>query len=101
MGKMNIHKINGSTQIPTERQNNVDTPANDPGQRIGNRTALNADRIDFSNRASEVTRLVDQVKQLPDIREAEVAAIREKIASGEFEPSGDTIAGAILNDERS
>jgi flagellar biosynthesis anti-sigma factor FlgM len=100
MGKMNIHKINGSTPIRAERQNDLKTPADEIGQSLENK-ALAGDKIEFSSRASEVTKLVNQVKQLPDVREAKVATLRDQIASGTLRHSGDDIANAILNDERS
>ena len=101
MAKMNIHKINGSTPIRAERQNDLKTSVDEMGQSIENKAAVGDDRIEFSSRASEVTNLVNQIKQLPDVREATVAAVREQIASGTYQHSGEEIADAIVNDERS
>lgn len=98
MAKMNIHKIHGSTPIRAERQNDVKTTADDIGQPI---EAMGEDRIEFSSRASEVTNLVGQIKQMPDVRQPKVAALREQLASGNLKHSGEDIAGAIVNDERS
>ena len=100
MGKMNIHKINGSTPIRAERQDDLRSPAADLGQSIEKKAPVGEDKVEFSSRASEVSKLVDQVKQLPDVREAKVASLRDQIASGTFNPSGEDIAAAILNDER-
>ncbi len=101
MGKMNINKINGSTPIRAERQNDVKTTAGDAGQSIENKAAAGEDKVEFSSRASEVKKLVDQVKLLPDVRAEKVAGLREQVAAGKFKPASDDIAAAILNDERS
>jgi flagellar biosynthesis anti-sigma factor FlgM len=99
MGKMNIHKIDGSTPIRAERQNDVKTPADEIGQPVEHKAVV-GDKIEFSSRATEVTKLVDQIKQLPETREAKVAILREQIANGTLRHSGNEIADAILNDER-
>ena len=101
MGKMNIHKINNSTAIRTELQNDIRTPADEAGRAVKGKKAVGEDRVEFSSRASEVTKLVDQVKQLPDVREARISELRAQIADGKFNHSAQDIADAILSDERS
>ncbi|MFM9904742.1 MAG: flagellar biosynthesis anti-sigma factor FlgM [Pyrinomonadaceae bacterium] len=98
---MNIHKIDNSTPIRAELQNDIKTSAEEAARPVGNKAAVGEDRVEFSSRASEVGKLVDQVKQMPDIREGKVSDLRQRIEAGTYKPSSENIADAILNDERS
>jgi flagellar biosynthesis anti-sigma factor FlgM len=52
-----------------------------------------------SERATEVRRLVERVLELPDVRQERVEALRARIASGDFNPSAEEIADAVIKDE--
>jgi flagellar biosynthesis anti-sigma factor FlgM len=56
--------------------------------------------ISVSNRAAQVGRLVEKVKDAPDIRHEQVEALRRKIETGEYNPPAAEIADAILKDEK-
>lgn len=100
MGKINIDKTNGFSPIRADRKNDVKkSEVNSAPLEITK--AAGEDKLEFSDRASEVGKLVEQIKELPDIREAKVNRLREQIAAGEYNPSNDEIAAAIWKDERS
>lgn len=61
--------------------------------------ATGGDRLQFSDRAAEVGKLVDEIKTLPDVRQDRVDELREKIRTGEFQPAGKDIAEALIRDE--
>lgn len=55
------------------------------------------DKVAVSGNAQVFQNLVQKVKELPEIREDKVKAIREQIASGEFSLDADSIALSILS----
>ena len=57
------------------------------------------DKLNFSNRAAEVGKLVEEVKNLPDVRETRVSEVRQQIQNGEFNPSNEKIAEAVLKEK--
>ena len=59
-----------------------------------------SDRIKVSERASTVGRLASRAAELPEVRQEKVAAVRERIQSGSYNPSASDIADAILKDEK-
>ena len=58
------------------------------------------DHVDVSSKGREVIQLVERAKDLPEIRQERVDALRELIESGQYEVSSNTIADAILRDEQ-
>lgn len=101
MGKININKLSGLDPIRTETQREVKNAGKETGTSIEKRSPVTGDKLEISSRASEVGRLVDQLKALPDIRQGKVDALKEQIAAGTYNPASDSIADAILNDNRS
>ena len=106
MGKINMDKFDGSNPILLPRQTDVkksETSASSSATTAAGKTtaASSEDTLKLSSRASEVGRLVDQLKDLPDtVRQQKVDFLRAQIASGDYDPTGEQIADAILKDER-
>ena len=100
MGKMNINKISSSNAISVERQKDVKATTKDIGSPVHHKKMAVGDKLEFSARASEVGNLVDQIKQLPDVREEKVNSLRNQISAGSYNPSSQDIAAAILKDEK-
>lgn len=101
MGKINIDRLSGPDPIRAEFGRDVKGAANEAGLTVDKRTPINEDKLEISSRASEVGRLVDQIKAMPDVRAQRVDALREMVEAGTYNPSSDQIADAILDDERS
>lgn len=100
MSKINIDKMNNIDAIRAARQNSVRTAGDQSSSgAAGAKIQAGQDKMQFSERAGEIGRLVDQLKDLPDMREAKVNSLREQIAAGAYRPSSDDIAAAILNEE--
>jgi len=55
------------------------------------------DKVAVSENAQIFQKLVQQVKELPDVREDRVKAIAEQIARGEFSLDADSIAASMLS----
>ena len=102
MGKMNIDKLNSYNPIRTERQSDV-KKTNDAAQQpaAGAVKETNEDRVNFSGANSGIGKLVEKLKEMPDIRQEKVEGLRDQISAGQYNPSSEEIADAILRDERS
>ncbi|CAN5415829.1 N/A [soil metagenome] len=101
MGKINLNKLSGLDPIRTDTQREIKNSGKDAGLTIKKGTAAVGDKLEISSRAAEVGNLVDQLRALPDIRQDKVNALKEQIAAGTYNPSSETIANAILADNRS
>ena len=97
MAKVNINNLQGNDAIHGVKQNRMEkaertaVPAKDTA-------TTREDKVEVSTRGAQVGQLVDELKQMPDVRQDRVSEIKEKIASGSYEPSSDDIADAILKD---
>ncbi len=100
MGKINLDKIKNFDPIRPENKTEVKSGQNVP-VRPESSGATKQDRVNFSTKAAEAGKLVDEIKALPDVRTEEIAQIRSAVEAGKFDPSGDEIATAILKDEGS
>ena len=58
-----------------------------------------AGKISVSELAAQVGKLVDKVKDAPEIRQERVEALRRQIETGEYNPPATEIADAILKNE--
>ena len=101
MGKININRLSSPDPVRTELQRDVKGTGAEAGLKVDKRSAISEDKLDISSRAAEVGRLVDQIKALPDARQARIDALKEQIAAGSYQPGGELIADAILQDDRS
>lgn len=101
---MSTVKLNGFPDAePTRatRHSEAGRAAGQPSvsQADGTSTTQGTDEIKVSERATEVRRLVERVLELPDVRQERVEALRARIASGDFNPSAEEIADAVIKDE--
>lgn len=99
MSKINISKTTDIEAIRATRQTDVYQVSKNATQKSEGKSPVAEDKVDFSSRAAEVGKLVDQVKQFPDIREDLVSELRLQVSAGEYSPTTDEIANAILKDE--
>jgi flagellar biosynthesis anti-sigma factor FlgM len=99
--KINIDKASGFSPVRATGQSEVKKSGGDLAKPIETSKTGNEDKVEFSNRGTEVGKLVDQVRDLPDGRDEEkISQLREQISSGNYNPSSDAIADAILNDKK-
>ena len=100
MSNIKINKTNDPQEISAIRQSGVKKSDKTSNSAIESKSVASEDKIDFSAAAFETGRLVDQLKSLPDIRQEKVTALRQQISTGDFKPSNEDIADAILKDEQ-
>lgn len=98
--KINMDKVGGFSSIRATEQKDVKKSGAEVEKPIEAGKTGSADKVEFSNRGTEVGKLVDQVKELPDVRQEKISQLREQISAGTYEPSGEDIAAAILKDEK-
>jgi len=60
--------------------------------------SISEERVELSRKASDINRIRDIVRKTPDIRGERVALLREKIASGNYNVSGQEIADKMLRE---
>jgi negative regulator of flagellin synthesis FlgM len=99
MGKMNIDKITSLNPIRTDRYGDTTNTGRETRQPVEGVTSPD-DKLEVSGLASEVGRLVEKIKELPDMRDEKVTALREQVRSGNYQPTSEQIAAAILDKER-
>lgn len=100
MSKININKINDINAVRSAKQAEIKSADGNKIDSANKKPEISADKLQFSDRAGEVGKLVDEIKSLPDVREAKVNALREQIAAGEYNPSSEEIADAFLKEEK-
>lgn len=99
MSKIQSSKIIDFEQIRATRQIDARQTGKAETLRAEDKQSIGGDKLQFSNRAAEVGKFLDQLKELPDVRTEKVNALREQISAGEYKPSGTKIADAILREE--
>lgn len=100
MSNININKLKGFNTIGAARETKVSNTGKTDSKTVENKSVGNGeDKVNFSNRVSEFGKLVDTLRELPDVRQERVDTLREKISNGAYNPTGEEIANAIFNDE--
>lgn len=98
--KVTLDNISGYNAVRAAGQNDVKRSGNEVIKPLEVAKTASEDKLEFSNRGTEVGRLVDQLKMQPDVRAEKVAALRDEIRAGEYNPSSQAIADAIIRDEK-
>ncbi len=96
---MNIDKISEFSPIRAIAQSDVKKSGVETNKPVEVKKSDNEDKLELSSRASEVGKLVEQLKNMPDVREEKVNQLREQVSAGKYNPSSKDIADAILKDE--
>lgn len=100
MSSIKINKALDSDAIRSVGRSEVGKAGKKDSQTVENKGVFESDKVDISSVALETGKLVDQVKELPDVRLDRVDEVKQKISSGNFKYAGSEIADAILKDEK-
>lgn len=100
MSKINNNKTSGFDPIQALRQSEVKSTGKSESHQVTNQTAIGKDKLEFSASAAQTGKFLEQLKNLPDVRQEKIDSLRRQISSGDYNPSSDAIADAILNDEQ-
>lgn len=93
----NLHGKDAISSVKHERTEKTNSTRSIPTKEL--KASLGKDTVELSRKSAEFGKLVDQIKQLPDVRQDRVNEIKQKIASGNYKPSAEDIADALLKDE--
>jgi negative regulator of flagellin synthesis FlgM len=101
MTKVNI---NGPTEgdisrIPRNTGNEQIRPESESSPAATANSHLTSDQVNLSDRGATIRRLIDQSKQLPDVRQDRIDSLNSQIESGSYKPSATDIADAIIKDQ--
>ena len=91
-GKNNQNIINYTKQVSN---NQKVTPLKENANKNVN---LSGEKVDLSENASYLNKIREIIQNTPDIREEKVSFLREKIATGSYNVSGQEIAEKMLNE---
>jgi negative regulator of flagellin synthesis FlgM len=97
----NLHNndaVGGVKRAQNERAEKTGIARGVPAKDL--KVSLGKDKVELSGKSAEFGKLVDRLKQLPDVRQDRVNELKQKISSGNYGPSAEDIADAILNDEK-
>jgi flagellar biosynthesis anti-sigma factor FlgM len=74
-----------------------DTAAASNASSYANGYAIGEDQAQLSGAHTQVEALAAQASQLPEIREERVLALRQAVESGQYSPSSEQVAGAVVD----
>lgn len=94
-----INKPHDSEAIHSVGRSDVKRAGKNETQAIENKSVVESDKVNLSSVALETGKLIDSLKELPDVRQDRVEKLQQQISSGNFQPSSEAIADAILKDE--
>jgi flagellar biosynthesis anti-sigma factor FlgM len=97
--------INGKVQFPTDPQpEQVKTTKNSggtPGGAVKTRGISSSggeDTVSLSTAHGEVQTLAAGVAAVPEVRTERVNSLREQISKGQYQPTSQQVAGALIRD---
>lgn len=99
---MNPIKLNGGGEVEARRTGRLEAERLTEGGTVPQATSSSAqpaaDSISVSGRATEIGEVTNKTLQLPEIREARVEQLRAQVQSGNYRPSAENIADALIKD---
>jgi negative regulator of flagellin synthesis FlgM len=70
-----------------------------PGNRAGaSRAGRRSDEVTISDEAQQLRRVLDAVNELPDLREARIAQLRQQLAQGRYGVDAAAIAERLVDE---
>lgn len=84
-----------------QRQVSAGEPATEAARGDGGRSGRGgrrADRVTISDQAQMLSRVLDAVRSIPDVREERVAAIRAQLADGSYDADAVAIAERLIDE---
>ena len=97
-----VNNINGFTQstITTGKQpESVQTVSAENQQQVATSSAAAKEPIEISSQAQLLSRLEAQIKDLPEIDQSRVDALREQVNQGTYEIDDSSLAQRIIDIE--
>jgi negative regulator of flagellin synthesis FlgM len=86
--------------VGTTRARAVGRASPDSSAEATGRTRAADDSVDFTNTAVRLKAIETRLADVPDVDQARVAALRERIESGNYRPDAERIAQKLMSMER-
>jgi negative regulator of flagellin synthesis FlgM len=86
-----------SSQMVQQYQKNDNYAANSDKQ-AANATTITEEKVDLSTEAKDIQQARNALSQVPDIREQKVNEIKSQVEKGEYNVSGEKIAGKMVGE---
>lgn len=100
MNNININKTSDVEQVQRRNQTDVNLADIKKNEADATRNVVREDKFQISDRAAEVGKYVDRIKELPELRQEKVDVLRQQIETGEYRPSSRDIGEAVLREIR-
>lgn len=100
MNNININKTSDIEQVQRRDQTDVNLADIKKNDADATRNVVREDKFQISDRAAEVGKYVDRIKELPELRQEKVDVLRQQIETGEYRSSSRDIAEAVLREIR-
>ncbi len=101
MSNFNINKLKNFDSVNAARESKIGKTGKTDAQNVRETAAKATDvSLNFSNGFGEFGKILDSLRELPEVRRERVDALRARISSGEYNPSGEEIANAIFESEK-
>jgi len=97
---MSVSRIqDGNAQMVQQKYlRNDQVKAESERQVQGGAVSSPTERVDLSTTAKDIQQLKDALSELPDVREAKVQEVQEKLKNGTYDVSADQIAGKMVGE---
>jgi negative regulator of flagellin synthesis FlgM len=100
MKQVDLNAISSAHTRQSQRTDSVRPGITGSTATTNSATKIAGDQVEVSSAGREIGQLVERAKNLPEIRQERVEALRALIVSGQYDVSSKTIADAILRDEQ-
>lgn len=100
MNNININKTSDIEQVQRRNQTDVNLADIKKNEADATRNVVREDKFQISDRAAEVGKYVDRIKELPELRQEKVDVLRQQIETGEYRSSSRDIGEAVLREIR-
>lgn len=89
---------NTQTDGVQDTRNRNMQPAGPAGSNTPQNTQLGGDTVQLSGALGQVQQLKAELAQVPEVRSDRVAALRQKVQEGSYNPSNEQVAGAMVSE---
>jgi negative regulator of flagellin synthesis FlgM len=97
-GEIDARRTTG--RLDADRINETSTAAVSPQTTPAQAAPLPSDSVKVSERASAIGELTAKAEALPDVRQERVNQLRARVESGDYQPTSDQIADALLKESQ-
>lgn len=99
MDKVNFNGANNIDQLRFKKNVDNERNVNENREKAVNNPLAHNDEVNVSDRALRVQQMVEKISVIPEVRSERVEALRQQVEAGNYHPSSNKIAAAILRED--